>query len=223
MESSHELAWPHWWSLLGDKLQFAPLATDVPAEQLEAELGEVNDFIERSSMLSYGTHSELLRVRVDGVPVSFKQATSAMLVRKQQLELALASRAAEEQVAKVKERLEHRVSDLDVREELSELLTEAQRRQSELDALLKEAGAVQDREIRNVEIQERRWKMRWSLLQREPVAVLVGALLLVVFSGVVVVAMWTHTDVPEVVINMLLLILGFFFGQSSSGKGNSSE
>lgn len=74
-------------------------------------------------------------------------------------------------------------------------------------------------ELRKVaqDLKERRSTMRWSRLQREPLAVLIGAFLLVGFSAVMVIAMFTHTVVPEVVVNMILLILGFFFGQSSAG------
>ncbi|MEU4311013.1 hypothetical protein [Nocardia sp. NPDC024068] len=74
-------------------------------------------------------------------------------------------------------------------------------------------------ELRNVArgLEERRAKMRWSALQREPIAVLLGAFLLVGFSAVMVIAMFTHTEVPEIVMNMILLILGFFFGQSAAG------
>lgn len=74
-------------------------------------------------------------------------------------------------------------------------------------------------ELHNVvrDLKERRSRMRWSLFQREPIAVLIGAVLLVGFSVVMVVAMFTDTKVPEIVMNMILLILGFFFGQSAAG------
>ncbi|MGX1809698.1 hypothetical protein ACWIGI_28590 [Nocardia sp. NPDC055321] len=78
-------------------------------------------------------------------------------------------------------------------------------------------------EMQKVELAERKWAMRRSLLEREPAAVLIGGLLLIVIGGALLVAMFTHTEVPELVASAFLLILGFFFGQSSSGKGDSSE
>lgn len=74
------------------------------------------------------------------------------------------------------------------------------------------------------DLKERRSKMRWSLVQREPIAVLIGAFLLVGFSIVMVVAMFTDTQVPDLVMNLILLILGFFFGQSAAaGRGGREE
>ncbi|MGI5218805.1 hypothetical protein [Nocardia sp. CA-290969] len=74
------------------------------------------------------------------------------------------------------------------------------------------------------DLKERRSRMRWSLVQREPIAVLIGAFLLVGFSVVMVVAMFTDTQVPDLVMNLILLILGFFFGQSAvAGRGGREE
>lgn len=86
--------------------------------------------------------------------------------------------------------------------------------------------AALETELQNVvrDLNERRARMRWSLFQREPIAVLIGAVLLVGFSLVMVVAMFTDTQVPEIVMNMILLILGFFFGQSAAnGRGGRGE
>ncbi|MFI5717682.1 hypothetical protein [Nocardia sp. NPDC051750] len=72
-------------------------------------------------------------------------------------------------------------------------------------------------ELQNMvqDLKGRRAGARWSLFQREPIAVLIGAFLLVGFSVVMVVAMFTQTKVPDLVMNLILLILGFFFGQST--------
>lgn len=205
------------------KAMHRTLRADLPTAVLERQQAQAAEILDA---IDHHIDSSLFEdplVDFEGTEMSAAHLRFVVAKHKSDLDVILASRATEEQVAKVKGRLEDRVSDLDVREELSELLTEVQRRQSELDDVLKAASEVQDHEIRKVEVQERRWKMWWGLLQREPVAVLVGALLLVGFSGVIVVAMWTHTSVPEVVVNMVLLILGFFFGQTASGKGKSGE
>jgi uncharacterized membrane protein len=49
-------------------------------------------------------------------------------------------------------------------------------------------------------------------------ATLIGAVLLVVLTVVLVIAMFTRTTVPELISNAFLIILGYFFGQASSGK-----
>ena len=38
-----------------------------------------------------------------------------------------------------------------------------------------------------------------------------------------IIAMFSHTDVPEIVASGFLLILGFFFGQNSSRGGSSGD
>ena len=74
-------------------------------------------------------------------------------------------------------------------------------------------------ELRKVvqDLKQRRGQLWWPLLQREPIAVLIGSFLLVVFSVVLVVATFTGTEVPDVMLTVILLILGFFFGRSTAG------
>jgi hypothetical protein len=65
-----------------------------------------------------------------------------------------------------------------------------------------------------VDLQERRTAIRQSWLARESIASIVGAILLLLLAGTLIVAMFTGTTVVDVIANSFLLILGYFFGQS---------
>ena len=67
-----------------------------------------------------------------------------------------------------------------------------------------------------VELQERRSAIWLSFLQRESVASIIGALLLLALGIALIVAMFIHTAPTDVVMNAFLLILGYFFGQATS-------
>ncbi|NQE88928.1 hypothetical protein [Nocardia terpenica] len=73
-----------------------------------------------------------------------------------------------------------------------------------------------------LDVQERKWRIRKSVLDREPAAVLIGGVLLAVITLGLIVAMFIHTPVPEILSSAFLLILGFFFGQTTS-RGSKSE
>jgi hypothetical protein len=57
-------------------------------------------------------------------------------------------------------------------------------------------------------------KVWQALLTKEWVATIVGSLILVLFAGSVVWAMFSHTQVTEIVSNAFLVLLGYFFGQT---------
>lgn len=127
----------------------------------------------------------------------------------------------ERELSGIRDLIEETITDPATRRKVEERIDQASDAVAEADASeqAREAAFELERAKGIQDIRERRWRMWWSLLQREPIAVLVGAVLLIGFSVVLVVAMWTHTEVPEVVLNMILLILGFFFGQSTA-RGN---
>ncbi|WP_432830683.1 hypothetical protein [Dactylosporangium sp. CA-092794] len=72
-------------------------------------------------------------------------------------------------------------------------------------------------------MKERKWRMRRSLLEREPVAALIGAIILVAIAVALIVGMFAKVAVPEVLANAFLVILGFFFGQPTSGGKAAPE
>lgn len=72
---------------------------------------------------------------------------------------------------------------------------------------------VDDSELRQIAISERRWAIRRSFIEREPMATMVGAILLIALAGAVITGTFTHTEMPSVLVNTFLLLLGYFFGQ----------
>jgi hypothetical protein len=69
-------------------------------------------------------------------------------------------------------------------------------------------------EERQVLIAERRSRMRRSWFERESVASIVGAFLLLALGITLIVAMFIGVAPTEVVTSAFLLILGYFFGQA---------
>ena len=69
-----------------------------------------------------------------------------------------------------------------------------------------------------VELKERKSAIYRSWLERESVASIIGALLLLSLGTALIISMFTHTIAPEIVTSSFLLILGYFFGQAGSSK-----
>ena len=74
-----------------------------------------------------------------------------------------------------------------------------------------------------IEIRERRWAIYHSVIERESLASIIGAILLLALAAVLVVGMFTHTTPPEVITNAFLLVLGYFFGQTTTRARSASE
>ncbi|MFE3052265.1 hypothetical protein [Nocardia sp. NPDC059239] len=200
------------------------LQGDLSTEELELQLEQASSILDRIEGYVRVTTDPDPKVKIGSAYPTASLVRSVVGKYKNNLDALLASRATEAQVAKVKDTLNVHVTDPEARQELAEQLLEMQHLQTaEQDARIKVEAAKYARDMQKADLQERRWKMWWNLLQREPVAVLIGAMVLVMFSVVLIVAMWTHTAVPEVMVNMLLLILGFFFGQTTSGRDKASE
>jgi hypothetical protein len=77
--------------------------------------------------------------------------------------------------------------------------------------------AIREQEAR-LELNRRESKAAIVLafLERESVASVVGAILLLGLGITLIVGMFTHVAAPDVITNAFLLILGYFFGQSTT-------
>ncbi|MGY2036602.1 hypothetical protein ACW9HF_15075 [Nocardia gipuzkoensis] len=189
--------------------------------------------LDEQSIRELRSSIERIQVLLDAianVPLSTSQKTLEEFLElrrrlHQQLDHALNRLAylqAQEQMAELKGAVEEKVSDPQVRQELSELVSEFGRQQQELARELQAREDDAAKELRRLEVQERKWRMRKSLLDREPAAVLIGALLLSGITLALIVGMFIHTPAPDILANAFLLILGFFFGQTTSGRGKQS-
>jgi uncharacterized membrane protein len=67
----------------------------------------------------------------------------------------------------------------------------------------------------DVELKERKSAIYRSWLERESVASIVGAFLLLMLGISLVVAMFVGTAATEIVTSSFLLVLGYFFGQAT--------
>ncbi len=123
------------------------------------------------------------------------------------------------QMAEIKDAVDENVADPEVRQQLSDLVSEFAKQQQELSAKLHERETAEARELRRIEVQERKWRMRKSLLDREPAAVLIGGLLLLILTSALIIGMFTSAEIPDILANGFLLILGFFFGQTTHRTG----
>jgi hypothetical protein len=74
----------------------------------------------------------------------------------------------------------------------------------------------------NAEIFERRSKVWFSLLERESAATILGGVLLLIILVAHVTAIFSKFSIPEILNNAFLIILGYFFGQSTNKKRNCS-
>lgn len=108
-------------------------------------------------------------------------------------------------------------------DQLRELEDERQSGQAELTRLEKQAEIELAKTEKNAEINERRYRIIKSFLERESVATIIGALLLFILTIVLVVAAFRHTALPEIINNAFLLILGYFFGRETNRANNFKE
>lgn len=69
-----------------------------------------------------------------------------------------------------------------------------------------------------MELFERRSKIWFSLLERESAATILGGILLFIILVTHVAAIFAKFSIPEILNNAFLIILGYFFGQSTKDK-----
>lgn len=128
----------------------------------------------------------------------------------------LAAQVADEELKAV---LEKEITDL---EESKQYQQQADKVEKEREAVVARYEEDRHRVLLELERFERRSKVWQRFLERESVATIVGALLLVMLAIVLTIAMFTNVAVSAVISNSFLLILGYFFGQTVA-RGARSE
>jgi len=82
----------------------------------------------------------------------------------------------------------------------------------------------QQMEIARIEIFERRSRVWQTFLERQSVATIVGAILLIAILLFISVASAIGASIPELMSNAFLVILGYFFGQAgATAERNSAQ
>ncbi|MEV0803925.1 hypothetical protein AB0I34_39970 [Kribbella sp. NPDC050281] len=197
-------------------------------EQLQESLQKVNQLIDasRSSERSAGlTFWVIQGHQKDPSSLAISQKLldqkSLILTRLQQLQPA-------EKIREIREAITARVPDSTARASLLKVVDDAVSDQKkEQERLTHEKQEVESEERRQklqMEMMERRTAIYHTFLERESIASIVGAVLLLLLAGSLIVAMFVGTAVTEVVSNSFLLVLGYFFGQGVAriGRGKST-
>jgi len=116
--------------------------------------------------------------------------------------------------------------------EVSDLKNEAQRLREQANNVdqkqTQEAVKTQvELERLKTELFERRSKVWFSLLERESAATIIGGILLLIILIAHIFAIFCKFSIPEILNNAFLIILGYFFGQSTNDlqkrRGNSEN
>jgi hypothetical protein len=195
---------------------------DLP--QLKTSLEKVNDAIAHPDSfgkfsVTFSTNGPVVVARTDGhIELGI---LPLLLERKGQILERIAALQPEQKLSELREDIATTIEDSAARDQLIETIDrrfEEQRAMREdLDreqALLQKASAeAREKELwQQIKILERKAAVYQSFLERESVASVVGAILLLILGIAVIVAMFVHVSAPDVVSNAFLLILGYFFG-----------
>ncbi|MFI6661478.1 hypothetical protein ACIBL8_38855 [Streptomyces sp. NPDC050523] len=137
----------------------------------------------------------------------------------------------QEQLASVRRDVQEHVVHGELKDQVLNLIDDRLAAEKETSAQLDEESKALERtaELRaaqmrlDVELKERRSEIYKSLLERETVAGLIGPVLLLLLALSLVVAMFTHTQITGTVANSFLLILGYFFGQTTSREAKRAK
>jgi hypothetical protein len=130
----------------------------------------------------------------------------------------------EEQLSNLRADVANKVDDPQAREQMLNIIDHRfeeeraareglDREQAQVEVARVEALEREQRLL--IEIRERRWAIYRSFIERESMASIMGAVLLLALAVVLATAMFTHTAPPDVITNAFLLILGYFFGTTT--------
>ncbi|MEV6287114.1 hypothetical protein [Kribbella sp. NPDC051770] len=152
---------------------------------------------------------------------------SGLLHRKSLILKRLQELRPAEQIRDIREAIAARVSDTAVRESLLQVVDDAESDQKkEQERLASEEREVQQEERRQklqMDMFERRTAVYHTFLERESIASIVGAVLLLLLAISLIVSMFVGTAATEVVSNSFLLVLGYFFGQGVARRERDKD
>jgi hypothetical protein len=198
-------------------------------EELEESLRKIDSAIDDPDSLAVvEIHTSRIWTRHEVRTWKQYSIVSILLEKKQLILSRIADIATEEQIKGLRSEVSQ-VSNDDQRNRLLERIDELEAKmaqQEELDRQVRERRKQESSEANRATLAleldmqrlERRSRVYQSFLARESVATIVGALLLVGLTVALVVAMFIHTAVPELLANSFLIILGYFFGQTTSRR-----
>jgi hypothetical protein len=206
-------------------------------DELHQSLESVNDAIRDPS--SFG----VLRVKITpdaGVVIANSaeeshvqvSALPILLERKRRIVALIAEEGGVQKIENIRD-LVSQVSDNGVRETILTQVEELEANARKYDEEVADVQAQQEQAEEELRVQrnatllqieafERKSQVWRSFLERESIASILGAVLLVALALTLVVAMFSGTNPSEVVTNSFLIILGYFFGQTVSRRSPTS-
>jgi hypothetical protein len=201
-------------------------------DELQQSLETVNDALKHPE--SFGTFA--IKISADsGIPYIASGKTDAhfergilqlLLSRKRLILERIRTLSASEKIESIQD-LISQVNDETVKnklkQEVSALKDESQvlREQSkDVDQKQTQEAIRTQAELERLKMElfERKSEVWFSLLERESAATLLGGFLLLVIVIAHVTAIFSKFPIPEILNNAFLIILGYFFGQSTNDK-----
>lgn len=205
-------------------------------DELRKSLESVNDAITHPE--SFGTIKLKLKASVGMIITSIGSEANfeigilpILLERKKLIIERIGILEGNQKINDIKDLIENQVSDeaikVRLQEELKNLSSGSLLLQKELKELekqqMQEKNDAQERFLRlQIELSERKAKIWQSFLERESVATFVGAFLLLIIVLFFIIGMFKNVPSTDILNNVLLVILGYFFGQAA-GKATSLQ
>lgn len=212
------------------QLRRIDLANDQIAEQdlrtLEVSLIKVNDAIANPGSfatfkISLALTGGVIVTRLDSQGSIEIGILPLLLERKGQILERIAALRPEQQLSEIRDDVAARVQDPIAREQVIEMIDHRfEEQRSAREDLAREQAKVEaararakEREMQlRIKMSESKAAIYRSFLERESIASIVGAILLVILGVTLIVGMFVHVAASDVISNAFLLILGYFFG-----------
>ena len=195
-------------------------------DELQQSLEKVNEALKHPE--SFGTlrfPEVLVLVTSSGSDAHFERRILQLLLSCKKLILErIRTLSTNEKIESIQDLL-NQVGDEDLKvrlnQEVTDLRSEAQRlreQSKEVDQEESQEAIKTQTELERLKIElfERRTKVWFSLLERESAATIIGGILLLVITVAHVTAIFSKFSIPEILNNAFLIILGYFFGQSTN-------
>ncbi|MGW0945964.1 hypothetical protein ACWD4O_25950 [Streptomyces sp. NPDC002623] len=181
-------------------------------EQPEISIGILPFLLERKRLILERIKELRSKERLDGLQDLIDRLSPGP--EKDELKRQLGALEAEAAAAREQERAAAQVDSA-----AQALVVEGWQKEHEAKEEAKdELKKLREEKLLKEEIAERKWNRR---VAREPIATLVGAVLLIVLTTVFVVSMFLKIVPSTLLSNSFLIILGYFFGQSASSTNRT--
>lgn len=192
-------------------------------EELKTHLAEFDKQIDRTRAYINALERDFGDAKQDEIRVS-KNFVRSLIYKKAQLERRKRKLESEESFENIQELIQETVSDEKTKERLRKELEQYQLNSQKIIEFEqnKAESAILQAEQLKMEMLERRSKVFRSFLEKESASTLIGAALVILIVIAHIVSFFRPIEVPLTLDNAFLIILGYFFGQSTNQNSNRS-